>query len=77
MSGNTQHALLKGRMKSGAEHHNSKVVMRYSKSGQYIDEFASASIASDFVGVSVDAISKCCAGVSKSSAGFKWKYKNG
>lgn len=73
--GNARHAVKCGRIKTGNSHHNSKSVIRYSVSGDKLDEFGSLSVASDITGACRDGISHCLSGKTKSSGGFIWKYK--
>ena len=56
----------------------SKPVERYSKSGEYIDEFPSAIEASRQLNLNVSGIISCCNKDEKYShcGGFQWKYKN-
>ena len=49
-------------------------VNQFSKDGIFIRTFNSLTEASKFVGVSGNAIKKCCIGKCKISAGYIWKY---
>ena len=50
-----------------------KEVHQYTKNGEYIRSFDSLVEASESVGVSIYAISKCATGIHKTSAGYIWK----
>ena len=50
-----------------------KEVHQYTKDGEYIRSFDSMIEASESVGVSIYAISKCATGIHKTSAGYIWK----
>lgn len=61
--------------KFGSDNPSSKPVCRYSKTGEYIDEFSGASEAARITGLHRGHISDCCRGYLKSSGGYIWKYK--
>lgn len=44
------------------------------ENGKEIARFPTATAAAKFFGVRVTAISRCCLGISKHAAGYKWKY---
>ncbi len=54
-------------------------VLQFTKSGDFIQEFPSASQAAREVNGSCSHITECCNSITKrkSHKGFKWKYKNG
>lgn len=61
----------------GKGHFNNKPVLQFSPIGEYIGEYASASVAEViFAGKSTSAITKVCAGANKSAFGFIWRYKD-
>jgi len=49
-------------------------VKQYTKLGQFVAEFSSATEAANFIGVTRKAINNACLGKSKTSGGFLWKY---
>lgn len=53
-----------------------KKILQFSMDGEFIMEWGSIKEASESVGVDRSCISRCCLGENKSSAGFKWEYKN-
>ena len=53
----------------------SKTVLQFSKSGEFIQEWPSASEVERVLGFFQGGISKCCLGKCKSYKGFIWKYK--
>ena len=57
------------------ERNNRVQICQYSKNGDFIKEYDSIRSASKECGISEDGIGNCCAGRSKSSGGFIWKYK--
>lgn len=57
---------------------NAKTVLQYILTGELLQEFPSTVKAALFLGKSKSAkssIANCCRGVTKSSFGYKWKYK--
>lgn len=81
-SENTKHAYAElGRKnpmlgKFGSDNPSSKPVCIYSKSWEFIDEFAGAHEASRITGVDKSNIIKCCKGKYCQAGGYIWKYKN-
>lgn len=63
-------------VQQNAEYANAKVVEQYSLSGEFIQEFPSTVKAGQHVGCSKSSIAACCRGITKTSKGFVWKYKN-
>lgn len=61
--------------KFGSDNPSSIPVCRFSKTGEYIDEFAGASEAARITGLHRGHISDCCRGSLKSHGGYIWKYK--
>lgn len=55
---------------------NRTKVVQYSKSGDFMKEYNSIREASKECKISEDGIGNCCAGRSKSSGGYVWKYVN-
>ena len=55
---------------------NSKSILQLSKDGKLIREFKSAPEAALELNLSRTGINNCCNGLSKSSGGFIWKYKD-
>lgn len=53
--------------------HN-KVVVQYTKEGEFVAEYESALVAKDITGVNNAHIGKCCNGQRKSAGGFIWKW---
>ena len=53
-----------------------KVVLQYTKSGEFVAEYPSAMHAKRATGISNAAIGSCCKGIYKSAGGYVWKYKN-
>lgn len=62
--------------KFGKYHPKSKQVCRYTKSGDYIDEFTCLMEAERITNINNCSISSCCKGKLKSAGGYIWKYKN-
>lgn len=60
----------------GNDNPNSKAICRYTKKGEYIDEFGGAAEAQRQTGFDSSSIIKCCRGKLKSTGNFIWKYKN-
>lgn len=54
----------------------SKPVCQYSKKGDLLKEFPSATLAAEYYSVTKHSILNCCKGKSKTSCGFIWRYKN-
>jgi group I intron endonuclease len=59
----------------GGKHHNAKVILCYDINNNFIGEFESIKIASDYFGIPDYSISKVLRGVNKQSSGFIFKYK--
>jgi len=55
--------------------HCRKPVLQYSLAGALLNEFSSVTLAAKTVGVAATNISKACKGDKRTSAGFKWAYK--
>ena len=53
-----------------------KIVIQYSLDGDFIKEWENAEIAANSIGLTTRAIYNCCQGRTKTSGGYKWKYKN-
>lgn len=51
-------------------------VLQYSKNNEFIKEYGSISEAKLITNISATAIVNCCVGLSNSSGGYIWKYKN-
>lgn len=51
-----------------------KAVRQYSKTGEFIAEYASLTEAERKTGIAYNSISKCCKGKLKSAGGYVWKY---
>ncbi len=51
-----------------------KPVKQYTKLGQFVAEFSSATEAANYIGVTRKAINNACLGKSKTSGGFRWKF---
>lgn len=51
------------------------VVCQYTKSGEFVAEYPSATHAKRATGISNVSIGSCCKGTLKSAGGFVWKYK--
>lgn len=56
--------------------YKAKIVQRFDKNGNFIDEFKSACEAARKLNFQQTCISNCCLGVAKSHKGFIFKYKN-
>lgn len=54
-----------------------KKVLQYSLNGNLIREWDSLIDINKELGISVSSIQNCCAGYTRTSNGFKWKYKDG
>ena len=63
--------------KSWDRSHTRKPVNQYSLDGEFIREWPSAQVASEFLGISIKAIQHCVTGYYKTGGGFIWKYPNG
>ena len=61
--------------RTGLPHVNSKLVLQYTITGEFIKEWVNANIASKELGLSYKAINGCLLGKCKTSQGFIWKYK--
>ena len=59
--------------KSGSKHNRSKPVVQLSRHGDYINEFASMTEASNKTGINLKGISANCRGKNKTSGGFVWQ----
>ena len=57
-----------GKIKKGTK------IEQYSKDGKYIRQWDTIRMAGDSLGVHFVSISNCLRGLSKTSAGYKWKY---
>lgn len=53
----------------------SKIVLQYTKTGEFIREWVSVSEIERQLGYFIQNISDCCLGKNKTSHGFIWKYK--
>lgn len=53
-----------------------KPVLMFSKSGEFIKEYRSTSIAQEDLGIRTAHISACCTGTRKSTGGYMWRYKD-
>lgn len=51
-------------------------VLQFSKSGEFITKFDSATIAGKTVGIDASCIIKVCKGKRQSAGGYKWRYAN-
>ena len=58
-----------------AENRPSKLVLQFSKDGEFIAEYSSIHEAERHTGLSASNICKCCRGERKSAGGFIWRYK--
>lgn len=54
----------------------SKPVLQFTKSGDFVNEYPSATEAQKHTGIIHQSISSCCRHKLKSSGGFVWKFKN-
>ncbi len=54
---------------------HSKTIIQMDLEGNFIREWRNARIAAEFYNIHKSNIAKCCIGKKKTSAGFKWKYK--
>lgn len=68
--------LYKGTYKKKHIYNNNKPVEMFDKTNNKIKTFKTITDASEYIGVSVSAISNCCKGKSKSSGGFVWRFIN-
>jgi len=85
---NNSHNQVQSFLKNGRVHHrpllgktgyacfNSKTVCQFTKDGEYIREWGSASEASRQLNIFSSSISFCCIGRYKTAGGFIWKYKS-
>ena len=55
---------------------NKKKVLQYSVNGKFIKEYGSLGEAAKSVNRTTSAITMCCKGKTKVTAGYKWEYKN-
>lgn len=62
------------KINSGIAH--KKPIIQYTMDGEFIKEWDSAKDASKYFNISNKSICACCRGKTKTSMGFKWKYKN-
>lgn len=62
--------------KFGKDNHSSIPICRYTKLGEYMDEYSGASEATRKTGIYNTNIILCCKGERKSAGGYVWKYKN-
>jgi len=62
--------------KKYGESPRARKVIQYSKDNKFIKEYESISEIQLYMNISQSAISNCCIGISKSSYGYIWKYKN-
>ena len=53
---------------------NSKKILQFTKSGEFIKEWQSAMEASRWLGIAQSGICRCCNGIRKSACGYVWKY---
>ena len=53
---------------------NSKKILQFTKSGEFIREWPSAIEASHQLGIAQSSICRCCNGKYKSAGGYIWKY---
>ena len=53
---------------------NSKKILQFTKSGEFIKEWPSAIEVSRQLGISQSGICRCCNGIRKSACGYVWKY---
>lgn len=58
----------------GADHPNSKEVIRYTRDGVEIDRFPSTMAASKAIGASDRSVASACRGLLKTSKGYQFKY---
>lgn len=67
---------VKKRMSIGHLNHPalSKIVLQFTKDGQFIAEYPSIAEASRQTGISQSHICSCCGGKQKTAGGFIWKY---
>ena len=52
----------------------SKKILQYTKSGEFVREWASAMEAQRELGIAQSNICACCKGKLKSAGGYAWKY---
>lgn len=72
---NEKHSYEKGLKHTGAMWGNSKAVIQYTLSGQFIKEWACFADIKRAHGFDRRVISRCCKGLTNMSHGFIWKYK--
>ena len=53
-----------------------KKILQFTKSGEFVREWASAMEAQSELGIAQSNICKCCKGERKSAGGYVWKYSN-
>jgi hypothetical protein len=63
--------------KNGINNKASKAVIQFSKEGEFIAEYYSGKEAFRQTGIRQGSISSCCLGISKTSGGYIWKFKEG
>lgn len=61
--------------KPNITHTANRPLLQYTKDGIFIQEFSCVNDAVHKIGVSRSAVANCLAGLSQSSGGYKWKYK--
>ena len=54
----------------------SKPILQFTKNGEFIRKWKSATDIEREIGIDNSSVSKCCNGKLKSSGGFKWQYAN-
>jgi hypothetical protein len=59
----------------GDKHPQAKPIAQYTKSGEYIQEFGSATTAANVLNLSAKSIRQCTNNKIKTSGGFIWKHK--
>lgn len=61
--------------KKGNLHHTSKPIIQKTRSGEFVNEYVSATDACSKTGISRQHISQCCTGYRKSAGNFIWEHK--
>lgn len=61
--------------KFGSNHNRSIPICRYSKLGEYIDEFEGFMDAYRKTGINISSIHRCCKGEYSHAGGYIWEYK--
>jgi len=60
---------------SGAKNPSSRSIRKLTKDGEFVCEYAYASLAADEMNIDLSSIIKCCRGKAKTCGGYRWEYK--